>query len=511
MEFLTLQAVPAAIMTILTSPVCLGWIVGGMVIGILFGAAPGLTATTGVALFTPITFYMPLDVSLSFLMSIYVGGYWSGSVPAILINTPGAPGNAATCMEGYPMAKNGFAGDAIGHSIVASFLGNSMSAIALLVFAPMIAAVAIKFGAPEYFAVGVLGLVCVAGVSSASLTKGVAGAAIGMFMGCIGMDPIDGLPRFTADNVNLMGGIALIPALVGLFAITEVLAKAESVGVNSGEKIIAQVQKALPPLKEYITYKWLLLRSTVIGIIVGAIPGTGPTIASWMAYNEAKRTSRNPELFGTGLPEGLIASESANNAVVGGALIPLLTLGVPGDTVTAVVLGALMIQGLTPGPMLIAERYDIVALLLVILLIAGVVMLVGGLLCSRFFPLILKIPFQILMPIVAVLCITGGYAVNNSFFDAMLVVIIGSVAYVMVKLGFPVAPIVLGLILGPIIEPNMRRALLGSDLNPLVFISTPISGGLLVLSFVLVYIMNKRGQGLSDKNKPKKDESKPEA
>jgi putative tricarboxylic transport membrane protein len=493
MELLTLKAIPDALMMIMSFE-CLGWIVLGTIIGVLFGAAPGLTATTGVALFTPITFYMPLNVSMSFLMGMYVGGYYGGSIPAILINTPGAPGNAATCMDGYPMAKKGRAGEALGHSIVASYLGSTFSAFALKIFAPLIASVAIKFGAPEYFSVAVMGLVCIAGVSNNSITKGVAGAAIGMFLGCIGMDPIDGLPRFTADNVNLMGGIALIPALVGLFAITEVLAKAETVGVNTGEQIIAQVKKALPPLKEYITHKGLLIRSTIIGIIVGAIPGTGPTIASWMSYNEAKRTSKHPELFGTGIPEGIIASECASEAVVGGALIPLLTLGVPGDTVTAVLLGALMIQGLTPGPMLMVEHYEIISLLLVILLIANVVMLAMGILGSRFFPLILKIPFQVLMPIVAVLCITGGYAVNNSFFDAMLVVIIGTVGHVMVKLGFPVAPIVLGLILGPIIEPNMRRALLGSDLNPLVFLSTPISAVLLVSSFILVYIMNKRSK-----------------
>jgi putative tricarboxylic transport membrane protein len=494
MEFQTFLAVPEAILTIMSFK-CLGWIILGTVIGILFGAAPGLTATTAVALFTPITFFMPLDESLSFLMGMYVGGYYGGSIPAILINTPGAPGNAATCMDGYPMAKKGLAGDALGHSIFSSWLGSTFSALALLIFAPLIASVAIKFGPPEYFAVAIMGLVCIAGVSTGSIVKGIAGAAIGMFLGCIGMDPIDGLPRFTADNVNLMGGIALIPALVGLFAITEVLAKAESIGANTGANIIAQVKRAFPPLRDYLVHKSLIARATLIGIIVGAIPGTGPTIASWMSYNEAKRTSRHPELFGSGIPEGVIASECASEAVVGGALIPLLTLGVPGDTVTAVLLGALMIQGLTPGPMLMVEHGNIVALLLVILIIANLVMLAMGVLGSRFFPLILKLPFQILMPIVAVLCITGGYAVNNSFFDAMLVVIIGTVGHVMVKLGFPVPPIVLGLILGPIIEPNMRRALLGSDLNPLVFVSTPISVGLLVLTFILVYVMNKRGQG----------------
>ncbi|MDR2006024.1 MAG: tripartite tricarboxylate transporter permease [Acidaminococcales bacterium] len=493
MEFQTLEAIPGALFAAL-SPECLGWICLGTVVGVLFGAAPGLTATTAVALFTPITFYMSLNVSLSFLMGIYCGGFYAGSIPAILINTPGAPGNAATVMDGYPMAKQGRAGEALGHSIISSWLGGSLSAFALLIFAPLIAAIALKFGAPEYFAVAVLGLVCIAGVSGRSMIKGVAGAAIGMFLGTVGMDPIDGLPRFTMDNLNLMGGIALIPALVGLFAITEVLAKVETVGRSGKDEIIVQVKKMLPPLKYYWQYKGVIIKSTIIGVIIGAIPGTGPTIASWMSYNEAKRSSKHPQDFGTGIPEGIMASESSNNAVTGGALIPLLTLGVPGDTVTAVLLGALMIQGLTPGPMLLVERYDLVAFLLWILLIANVVMLAMGLLGSKYFPYILKIPFQILMPIVSVLCVTGGYAVNNSFFDAGMVVVIGFAGYILLKLGFPVAPIVLGLILGPIIEPNMRRALLGHGLNPLVFFSTPISAGLLISSFVLVYIMNKRGR-----------------
>ena len=494
MELQTLQAIPEAFLSVLTLE-SLGWIALGTVVGILFGAAPGLTATTAVALFTPVTFYMTLEVSLAFLMGIYCGGFYAGSIPAILINTPGAPGNAATVMDGYPMAKKGFAGEALGHSIVSSWLGGTISAFALLIFAPLIAKMALKFGAPEYFAVAMLGLVCIAGVSGKSMIKGVAGACIGMFLGTIGMDPIDGLPRFTMDNLNLMGGIALIPALVGLFAITEVLAKCETIGEKQAE-IITQVKKALPPLFYYWKYKWMLLKSIIIGIIIGAIPGTGPTIASWMAYNEAKRGSEHPEKFGTGIPEGVMSSESSNNAVTGGALIPLLTLGVPGDTVTAVLLGALMIQGLTPGPMLMVERYDLVAKLLWILLFANGVMLATGLLGSKFFPYILKMPVGILMPVVSVLCITGGYAVNNSFFDAAMVVVIGFCGYVLLKLGFPVAPIVLGLILGPIIEPNMRRALLGYELNPLVFVSTPISAGLLIISFILVYIMNKRGKNV---------------
>ncbi|WP_455652445.1 tripartite tricarboxylate transporter permease [Phascolarctobacterium sp.] len=493
MELSAIQTVVSSFMDVLNFD-CLLWIALGTLIGIVFGAAPGLTATTAVALFTPITFYMPLNISLSFLMGMYCGGFYAGSIPAILINTPGAPGNAATVMDGYPMAQNGQAGRALSVSVTSSYIGGTLSAFALLVFAPIIAKIALKFGAPEYFAVAVLGLVCIAGVSGRSIVKGIAGATIGMFLSTIGMDPIDGLPRFTLDSVYLMGGIALIPALVGLFAITEVLSKVDKMD-DENNKVITQISGIMPHFSEYWHNKWLILKSSIIGILVGAVPGTGPTIASWMAYNEAKRSAKDPEKYGTGIPEGVMATEASNNAVTGGALIPLLTLGVPGDTVTAVLLGALMIQGLTPGPMLLTEHYDLVAFLLWILIFANIVMLLMGLLSSKFAPYILKIPVKILMPIVCVLCITGGYAANNSFFDAAMVIVIGLGGYILMSFGFPVAPVVLGLILGPIIEPNMRMALIGSGLNPFVFISTPLSAGLLVLAFVLVWVMNRRGRG----------------
>lgn len=493
MELSAIQTVVSSFMDVLNFD-CLLWIALGTLIGIVFGAAPGLTATTAVALFTPITFYMPLNISLSFLMGMYCGGFYAGSIPAILINTPGAPGNAATVMDGYPMAQNGQAGRALSVSVTSSYIGGTLSAFALLIFAPIIAKIALKFGAPEYFAVAVLGLVCIAGVSGRSIVKGIAGATIGMFLSTIGMDPIDGLPRFTLDSVYLMGGIALIPALVGLFAITEVLSKVDKMD-DENNKVITQISGIMPHFSEYWHNKWLILKSSIIGILVGAVPGTGPTIASWMAYNEAKRSAKDPEKYGTGIPEGVMATEASNNAVTGGALIPLLTLGVPGDTVTAVLLGALMIQGLTPGPMLLTEHYDLVAFLLWILIFANIVMLLMGLLSSKFAPYILKIPVKILMPIVCVLCITGGYAANNSFFDAAMVIVIGLGGYILMSFGFPVAPVVLGLILGPIIEPNMRMALIGSGLNPFVFISTPLSAGLLVLAFVLVWVMNRRGRG----------------
>lgn len=469
--------------------VTIGWILIGVLIGILFGATPGLTATTAVALFTPVTYYMPINTSFALLLGIYCGGFYAGSIPSILLKTPGTPGNAATALDGYPMAFKGKAGEALMHSVFSSYIGGTFSALCLLIFAPLIGAMALKFGAPEYFAVGLLGLSCVAGVSGDDLLKGVIAGLFGLMLAIIGIDPLTGLPRFTFGNSNFMGGITLVPALVGLFAISEVLSKINNLHKDEG-KVVENIKMVWPDLKLYWKHKALVLKSSIIGTIIGAIPGTGPSISSWLSLNDAKRSSKHPEKFGTGIPEGIIACEASNNAVTGGALIPLLTLGVPGDTVTAVLLGALMIQGLTPGPALVVERYDLVASILWILLIGNAFMLALGLLGNRIFPYILKVRWQIVLPLIVVLCLTGGYGTNNSFFDVRMMMVLGIIGYFMQTLGFPIPPTVLGLVLGTIIEPNFRRALISSP--PTVFFTRPVSLGILILTFLLLYLMHKK-------------------
>lgn len=462
------------------------FIVGGTLLGIVFGAAPGLTATMAVALFTPLTFYLPLNVSLSLLLGIYCGGFYAGSIPAILINTPGAPGNAATTLDGYPMAKNGRAGEALTHSVFSSWIGGTFSAFMLLIFAPLLGRVALQFGAQEYFAIGLLGLTCVAGISGDSLLKGVIAATLGLILGVVGMDPMVGSFRFTFGNIYFMGGIALIPALVGLFAITEVYSKANNLSTHN-ENIITDIKMYWPSFTLYWKNKALLLKSSIMGVLIGACPGTGPTIASWLAYNEAKRSSKNPRDYGTGIPEGIMATESSNNAVTGGALIPLLTLGIPGDTVTAVLLSALMIQGLTPGPTLIVNDFGLVAGMLWILLIANIFMLVFGLAGSKIFPYLLKVRQDIMLPIIVVLCVIGGYASNNSFFDVKMLLVLGTIGFFLMQFEFPVAPIVLGLILGPIIEPNFRRSLMGNSWT--IFFTRPFSLGILILAAITTTFM----------------------
>ncbi len=480
------------------SPMILLWIFIGVVIGILFGGAPGLTATTGVAIFTPVTFYLPFEVSMALLLGIFTGGFYAGSIPAILIKTPGAPGNAATILDGYPMAQKGKPGQALGYSVIASWFGGTLSAITLMFLAPLIGSFTLKFGPPEYFALGILGLACVAGVSEGSLLKGAAGALIGMILATIGMDPIAGLARFTFGSTYLLGGIALIPALIGLFAVSEVLSKTEKVKEGFGN--IGKVKHSLPKMKDFWRHKWTLLKGSLMGSFIGALPGTGPTIASWISYNEAKRSSKNSDQFGKGNEEGIIASESANNAVTGGALLPLLTLGIPGDTVTAVLLGALMIKGITPGPTLITDNYSLVAEILWILVIANLFLLLVGVLGSKLFPKLLKTPMPIMLPLIIVMCVTGGYAVNNSVFDVKVIMLLGVLGFFLLKFGFPIPPIVLGLVLGPIIERNLIGSLVSSDMNPLIFVTRPISGTILLLTVVFVYFINSQGTSKNKSN-----------
>ena len=500
MDYIIDFGVMGASLLSLMNPITLGWIIIGVIVGIIFGAVPGLTATTAVALFTPITFDLDFTNSFAFLLGIYCGGYYAGSIPAILINTPGAPGNAATALDGNALAKMGKAGKALSLSVTSSWFGGTFSAICLLFFAPLFTAMALKFGPQEYFSVAVLGFSAIASISGKSVMKGLAAGMVGCVLGCIGMDPIDGVPRFTFGFIDLMSGIDILPALIGLFALTEVFSKTETMIRGQKDEIIAS-ERVLPNFKEYWGRKGILLKSSIIGTIVGAVPGTGPAIAAWLSYNEAKRGSKEPEKFGYGSEEGVIACEAANNAVTGGALIPLITLGIPGDAVTAVLLSALLIQGLTPGPMMIVNNYDIVTTILWILIIGNLLMLLFGLFGSRYFSKILSIPSPILTPIICVLCVAGGFSVGNSTFDCLLALALGIVGYGFMKFGFPVAPMVLGMVLGPIIEPYFRLALIGSDMDPTIFVTSPISCIFLILTVILTWSMNRKG----GKKKTKKE------
>ncbi|MCP5373477.1 MAG: tripartite tricarboxylate transporter permease [Hyphomicrobiales bacterium] len=455
------------------------WVLVGVLVGFVFGASPGLTATTGVAIATPLTFGASFEVAMALLLGIYSAGYFAGSIPAILINTPGAPGNAATALDGYRLARAGKADLAISLAVVASVLGGLISLAILMVAAPNLANFALEFTSVEYFALGLFGLICVAAVSGGSLVKGIMGAAMGMFLGTIGIDEVGGTTRFTFGLYELQGGVPLIPALIAFFAVAEMLLQAAA----------RQDAAALPPQQVLALARlpgillrngWLLLKSSLIGTFIGILPGTGPTIASWIAFGQSGRAKAEALGEEAAATRGVIAAESANNAVTGGALVPLLTLGIPGDTVTAVLIGALLIQGIDPGPFFIIEHGDLFAQILIILLVAALMTLVLGLGARRVLPRILTIPPRVLLPLIAVLCATGGFAINNAPFEVGLIAVLGVLGYVLARFGFPMAPIVIGLVLGPIIEVNLRNGLVANDMDVTVFATRPISGALLL-------------------------------
>lgn len=462
------------------------WNFVGVFIGIVFGAIPGLTATLGIALFLPFTFGMPATTSFALLLGIYCGGIYGGSITAILIKTPGTPSSATTVLDGHPMRNNGRAMEALSTAAYASFFGGIFSCICLIFLAPQLAKLALKFGAPEYFAIGIFGMSIISALSSKNIWKGLMSAGLGMAIATIGQDPISGASRYTFGVPALVGGFNLVAALIGIFAISEVLCKLE----NSRRDVlkaddISAVTGHLINLQNLVKTNWFnAIRSSVIGTLIGIIPATGSATASWIAYNEAKRGSKYPEKFGTGIVDGVVASESSNNAVTGGALIPLLTLGIPGDACTAILMGALMLQGLTPGPTLFTDHADVMNGIYCMLLVANVFMLILGLLGVPAFVQIIKVPTCILMPVVLVLCFIGSFAINSSMWDVRMALFLGVVGFLFNKGDFPLSPFLLGFILEPIVEKNFLRALVISSGDFSIFMTHPICLVFLIISAI---------------------------
>jgi putative tricarboxylic transport membrane protein len=474
----------------------------GVIVGIIFGSLPGLTATMGVALFLPFTFKLSIAPSMSLLLGIFCGGIYGGSISAVLIKTPGTPAAAATVLDGYPLNEQGKAYDALSLATIASFTAGIISSILLILISPQLAKIALQFGPPEYFAVALFGLSMVASLSADNFLKGVLAALVGIAVSSIGIDAITGTMRFTFGNVNMAGGIDLISSLIGLFAISQVLEKLEGL---TKERALGKIKKVTGNFVSFAILKENLLniiRSSIIGTFVGIVPATGSSIGSWLSYNEAKRASKHPEKFGKGSFEGIAASEAGNNGVTGGALVPLLTLGVPGDVVTAVMLGALMIQGLTPGPLLFKNNPDVVTSIYVMLIISNVFLLIFGLIGIRFYIKVLKIPSNILMPLVLMLCLVGSFAISNNMFDLKVALIMGIIGYLFNKVDISTAPMLLGIILGPIVEFNFRRAMTMSQNSFSIFINSPISLIFIIISIfsfilpsILDYLKKKKAKG----------------
>lgn len=462
---------------------CIAMIAFGTFLGIVIGALPGLTATTGVAIFLPLTFYMQPVSALGFLGGIYCGGMYGGSITAILINTPGTPAGAATALDGHAMAKKGEAYRALQMALYASVIGGLISCVALMFFAPMLASAALKFSFAEYFALGVFGLSIVAGLSSGNLFKGLISCVIGLFIGCMGMDPISGYPRLTFGFTSFLGGFQLIPVLIGIFAMSELIKQCAERAQrgDAKEEILAVSGKGMSK-KDWKNCISPIIKGSLIGTFIGAVPATGGGTAAFLSYGEQRRATKDPE-FGDGSIEGVAASEAANNGATGGTFIPMLTLGIPGDSVTAVMMGALIIQGLTPGPSLFVDHADTINGIYVALIFANLFMLLFGQIGLRWFYKVCLIPKEILQPIIFGLCCIGSYAANSSLFDVGCMVFFGFFGYMLIRLGIPMTPILLGLILGDIAESNLRRGMIATGGNFWKFINRPIC--LAILAFTV--------------------------
>ena len=453
----------------------------GVTIGIVIGCLPGLSAAMGVALLLPMTFSMDASTGMIMLGAIYCGAIFGGSISAILIHTPGTPASAATAIEGYQMTLKGQAGKALGTACIASFFGGLLSCISLYFFAPILGQLAMKFGSPEYFWLSIFGLTIIAGVSSKSMVKGLMSGALGLLLSTIGMDPMQGVKRFMFGQSSLYEGINVTCALIGLFSMSQALILAEA-KIRQRAKATEFSDRMMLTKDEFKTIVPTIGRSWIIGNLVGILPGAGASIACFMGYNTARQFSKHKELFGHGSYEGVAGSEAANNAVTGGSLIPMLTLGIPGESVTAVLMGGLIIQGLTPGPNLfVGDTAKMTYTFFAGFVLIQFFMLGIGLLGCRAFAQIGRLSDAILIPSVTILCVVGSFAIHQNYVDVVIMLIFGVIGWLARKFGLNNAAIVLALILGPIGEKGLRRSLLLSGGDPRILFSTPVCWVLIAL------------------------------
>lgn len=466
--------------------VILGWkpllvIVAGVALGIMVGAMPGLSPSTGVALLVPFSYSMSPALALVLLVSIYIASNYGGSITAVLINTPGTPAAAATVIDGYPMTLKGQAGKGLGISLIASTVGGIFGVAILILFAVPLAKLAIRFHPADYFALAIFGLTTVGSLGGGSVAKSLFAVLVGLLINTIGMDPLSGISRFTMGIDTLYDGFNLIPALIGLFALSVVFAALEK--GELGKQIVQSVSGNFPTWLETWRVRATIVRSSIIGTVIGIFPGAGATIASFISYGIAKRTSKEPEMFGKGAMEGIAASEAANSSSVGGALIPLLALGIPGSATDAVLMGALQLHDVTPGPMLFQTNPDIVYGIFASLILANVIMLVMGYYGVRVFAKVAEVPVGVLYPLIAAIALIGSFAVRNSFFDVGACFGFGIMGWIFKRYGFPVAPVVLGMVLGRLLEENFRRAVMMG--GPTVFFTEPLSVTMLTVAALL--------------------------
>lgn len=483
----------------LSDPIAWLYVFIGVGLGVIFGSLPGFTATMGLAVLTPFTFWVGTQQALAMLLGLLTSAIFSGGIPAILINTPGTPASIAMTWDGHPLAKQGRAGFALGLNAIYAFLGILASLVVLALAAFPLAAFALSFGPAEYFAVAAFGISTMVSVSSKSVLKGLLTGVLGLLLACVGLDSITGYPRFTFGAPKLLDGVSFIPVMVGLFGVAEVLTQMY-VKVPHAQDIVVKLTGILPSWAEVKRLMPHAISGTLIGIWIGIMPAAGADVGAIMAWGQSRRMSRKPEEFGHGSPEGLVAAVTGANAGIGGSLVTTLALGIPGDSTGAVLIGALLIHGLQPGPLLFRNRPEIVAQVIALVFMSAIITLIWGLVGAKPLARILKVKDELLWGLVLMICCVGSYALNQSTVDVWTAIVAGGFGFVLRRLDFPMGPLVLALILGPMAESNLRRALTLSQGDVSILLTRPISLLFLVLtaaSFLWPLITWLRG----DKNK----------
>lgn len=472
-------------LTTVLEPANLGGLLFGTLLGIIFGAMPGLSSITAVILVLPFCFGMDPDLAFIILVSAYCSAIYAGSIPAILFRTPGTAAAIMTTIDGYAAAQEGRAGEALAVSALASSVGGFVSAIVLILLAPFLADIALTFGPPEYFAVAIFGLSAITSIGTKNQVKSIVSMLLGMLIATVGIDSITGMERFTFGQPDLMSGFELVPVVTGLFALAEILRQSQY-RWSGGKAISTKVSVKMPPWSELKALRGTILRGTAIGTVVGALPGEGATVACLIAYNEERRWSRHPEKFGTGALEGVAAPEAANNAVTGGAMIPTLALGIPGSPTTAALMGVFWLVGLDPGPMLFLEHPGLINAIFVAMLLTNVLILVVGLYGVRLVAKVIEAPYSIIAPTVVMFCFWGTYSIRNNLWDVGVMIVFGLLGYFLTRYRFSSVALILGMIIGPLAEPSFIRSMMMLDGDVLALFSRPISGVLLTLSIALL-------------------------
>ncbi|MEG0236145.1 tripartite tricarboxylate transporter permease [Cetobacterium sp.] len=479
-------------------------ITAGTILGVIFGAMPGVSASMAVALALPFAYAMEPVIAIAFLVSVYCASITGGGITAILFKIPGTPSSAPTTFDGYPMAQRGEAGKALGFSLVASAVGGLVAAFAMALVSPQLASIALEFGPSELFAVSFLGISVLSCLDSDNIVKTLISGLIGLLLACVGMDPMLGISRFTWGSSTLLSGIEMIPIMIGLFAVTEVLKQTVKTkkleAIDKEKSSSSKMKTVLPSVKEIWETKGTMTRSSLLGTIIGILPGAGATIASFLSYAIEKKVSKYPEKLGTGIPDGIVASEAANNAATGGSMVPLLSLGIPGGNAAAIMMTALVIKGVQIGPLLIKTQPQYLASVFGSMLITNIVMVIVAMGVAKVFAKILAVPYTILGPVIVMLATIGAYALKNNTGDVLLMAGAGIIGYMFVKLGYNSAALVLGLVLGQMSESNFRRAYTLSNGNLVAVFTKPITATLMIACIVMLiypfikYIFKKKSQ-----------------